>query len=81
MADAGAHEGSLHDSFFWSVEFWGAIMSNNGPSRHGNGRLLIMLLLLSGIMSLLVGPVTAVLMIPRILDWPVGGGVFWLNGT
>lgn len=56
-------------------------MSNNGQSRHGNGRLLIILLLLSGIMSLLVGPVTAVLMIPRTLDWPVGGGIFWLNGT
>ncbi|KAK9423291.1 hypothetical protein SUNI508_04185 [Seiridium unicorne] len=32
-------------------------------------------------MSLLVGPVTAVLMIPRILDWPIGGGVYWLYGS
>lgn len=29
----------------------------------------------------MAGPATAVLMIPRMLDWPVGGGMFWLNGT
>lgn len=31
-------------------------------------------------MALVAGPASAVLMIPRVLDWPAGGGVFWLNG-
>ncbi|KAH7250825.1 hypothetical protein B0J15DRAFT_561386 [Fusarium solani] len=34
-----------------------------------------------GALALLAGPAAAMLMIPRTLDWDIGGGVFWLNGS
>lgn len=41
---------------------------------------MVVLILVGGILALIAGPAAAVLMIPRVMDWPVGGGVFWLNG-
>jgi hypothetical protein len=40
----------------------------------------LVLLFLSCLIAVLVGPATAVLMIPRTLDWKVGGGIYWVNG-
>lgn len=34
-----------------------------------------------GILAVMAGPASATLLIPRDRDYPVGGAVFWLNGT
>lgn len=44
-------------------------------------RGFVLLVLVGGGLALLAGPAAALLMIPRQLDWPVGGGVYWLNGN
>lgn len=42
---------------------------------------LIALLLVGSLLALVAAPATAVLMIPRVKDWKVGGGVNWLIGA
>ena len=42
---------------------------------------LIALLLAGSLLALVAAPATAVLMIPRVKDWQVGGGVHWLIGA
>lgn len=71
-----------YHSFFWSMEFWGAITNNNFKSSIPCLKQMALpgLLLVGGIFGLMAGPSTAVLMIPRPRDWPVGGGIYWLNG-
>lgn len=44
-------------------------------------RGFVLLVVVGGGLALLAGPAAALLMIPRQLDWPVGGGVYWLNGN
>ena len=36
---------------------------------------------MSGVIAVLAGPTTAVLMIPTQKDWLGGGAIWWLNGT
>lgn len=66
-------------SFFWSLEFWGAARSYRSRPLF-QGILMIGILIIGGIMALLAGPATAILMIPREMPWPAGGAIFWLNG-
>lgn len=66
-------------SFFWSLEFWGAVLSYN-TRRWRQNYIVVGLLILAGVLATIAGPATAVLMIPRKLEWPVGGGIFWING-
>lgn len=65
-------------SYFWSSDFWGAV--NYKHPSPGRKTFIIMLLIVSGILAVLAGPTSAVLMIPREMDWKTGGGIFWLNG-
>ncbi|KAL2822272.1 hypothetical protein BDW59DRAFT_149635 [Aspergillus cavernicola] len=76
----GADRSFTQISFFWSLEFWGAVLSYNSR-RWRQNYIVVGLLILAGVLATLAGPSTAVLMIPRKLDWPVGGGIFWLNGS
>ncbi|KPM42359.1 hypothetical protein AK830_g4230 [Neonectria ditissima] len=66
-------------SFFWSSEFWGSITYKH-PSPFRKACIFVVLVI-AGIIAVLAGPTSAVLMIPRELDWATGGGIFWLNGT
>ncbi|WQF87210.1 hypothetical protein CDEST_12224 [Colletotrichum destructivum] len=66
-------------SFFWSVEFWGGVRSFRNQ-KWGQNIFLVGLLVVSGGLTLLAGPATAVLMIPRVMNLPTGGSIFWLNG-
>ncbi|KAK4201326.1 hypothetical protein QBC40DRAFT_324459 [Triangularia verruculosa] len=61
---------------FWVLHFFDACQR---PRQRRWG--LLILLLIGGLMGLLAGPASAVLMVPRELDWPVGGAYIWLNGT
>lgn len=69
-------------SYFWSAEFWGGMRCTQIMSRKQRWRRrgFVALVLIGGSLALLAGPATALLMIPRSQDWPVGGGIFWLNG-
>ncbi|KAF4948405.1 hypothetical protein FSARC_13756, partial [Fusarium sarcochroum] len=69
-------------SYFWSAEFWGGIFSRETSSgRRWRRAVLVFLIIAAGAIALMAGPATAVLMVPRTLDWAVGGGIFWLNGS
>ncbi|RFN53302.1 hypothetical protein FIE12Z_2452 [Fusarium flagelliforme] len=66
-------------SFFWSSEFWGSVAYKGAD--HLRKASIFGLLILSGLLAVLAGPTTAVLMIPRELEWKAGGVNFYLNGT
>lgn len=65
-------------SFFWSSEFWGSVRYKQAS--RGRKLLIFGLLVISGLLAVLAGPTSAVLMIPRELDWKIGGCNFHLNG-
>ncbi|KAI5457074.1 hypothetical protein BGZ63DRAFT_417405 [Mariannaea sp. PMI_226] len=69
-------------SYFWSAEFWGGVASINTSSRRVWRRyFFVSLVFISGILAIMAGPAAAVLMVPRIMDWSIGGGIFWMNGS
>ncbi|PNP59716.1 hypothetical protein FNYG_14847 [Fusarium nygamai] len=72
-------------SYFWSPEFLGSLGWARGEDVPYGQRwkrcAFILLVFIGGALALLAGPATAVLMIPRKIDWPVGGGIYWLNGS
>ncbi|KAJ4312864.1 hypothetical protein N0V84_009718 [Fusarium piperis] len=73
-------------SYFWSPEFlgslsWGLRCRNVSRAQRWKRRGFVLLVFIGGALALLAGPATAVLMIPRRIDWPVGGGIYWLNGS
>ncbi|RSL43929.1 hypothetical protein CEP54_014890 [Fusarium duplospermum] len=62
-------------SFFFSSDFWAGVSFS-----HPRKMRIIALVVTSGLIAPLVGPTSAVLMIPRELSWAAGGGYLWLNG-
>ncbi|KAK3988868.1 hypothetical protein QBC44DRAFT_370696 [Cladorrhinum sp. PSN332] len=68
---------------FLSRDFWIANFDSNqaGSRRWPHRWCFLLLLLVSGLLALLAGPASAVLMIPRELVWDAGGVNVWLNGT
>jgi hypothetical protein len=85
LVDAGIPLGLLGSgiwysslSSFWSKEFWGALRW----SLTGYKRLrFLFLLVLAGATVTVVGPASAVLMLPRSQSIPAGGTSFQLDGT
>lgn len=67
----------ISGSFFWSQEFWGSTQYEQAMLRKAG---IFGLLIISGILAVLAGPTTAVLMIPRELEFKAGGANFYLNG-
>ncbi|CRK18416.1 hypothetical protein BN1723_011577 [Verticillium longisporum] len=65
-------------SYLWSSDLWGSIKYKHASVLRKFG--LVLLLFVSGIITVLAGPSSAVLTVPRVMDWPAGGGRFWLNG-
>jgi len=54
-------------SYLWSLEYWACLTSKNGPSRH---KIIIFLVIPSAFgLGLVVGPASAIAMIPRIIDY------------
>ncbi|KAI8714884.1 hypothetical protein NCS52_01209300 [Fusarium sp. LHS14.1] len=70
-------------NYFWSAEFWGGIRCTQIMSRKQRWRRrgFVAVVLIEGSLALLASLATALLMIPISQDWPVGGGIFWLNGS
>ena len=79
MLGAGIDMSKL--SFFWSREFIGGLRGLVKGSRRYRKVQLVVFLLLAGALSLLAGPACAVLLVPQIQDWPIGGTPVSLNGT
>ena len=67
----------ISGSFFWSQEFWGSTRYEEAMLRKAS---IFGLLIISGLLAVLAGPTTAVLMIPRETEWKAGGANFYLNG-
>ncbi|KAF5008354.1 hypothetical protein FDECE_5397 [Fusarium decemcellulare] len=68
--------------YFWSPEFLGCLLLDKTMPRkqRWKRRGILFFVAISGMLALVAGPAAAVLMIPRRKDWPVGGGIYWLNG-
>ncbi|GAW19346.1 hypothetical protein ANO14919_088320 [Xylariales sp. No.14919] len=75
----GADQAFTQISFFWSLEFWGGVLSYCRVEKNHLRYRLLALLCFGGLLALTAGPAVAILVIPRMIPWPVGGGIFWLN--
>ncbi|KAF5251259.1 hypothetical protein FANTH_3694 [Fusarium anthophilum] len=71
-------------SYLLSPEFlgglkqsWGQPMSVRDKFKR---RCFVVLIIVGCFLALLAAPATAVLMIPRVKDWNIGGGIYWLTG-
>ncbi|KXJ85447.1 hypothetical protein Micbo1qcDRAFT_209995 [Microdochium bolleyi] len=77
----GSDKAIAQPSFFWSIDFVGGVKAYLKRSNLIGGILFGALLVFGGISALFVGPATAILMLPREMEWPVGGGILTLNKT
>lgn len=67
--------------YFWSAEFLGGVfLPQANPHQRWRRVGFVLLIVTSGFMAATAGPAAAVLMIPRRLEFPVGGSIFWLIG-
>ena len=64
-------------SYLWSVEFWGSISSNHLAARR---RIVMSLIITTAIiLAAIVGPSSAILLVPRLEHWPSGCTDIWLD--
>ncbi|KAK3620433.1 hypothetical protein LTR56_023405 [Elasticomyces elasticus] len=66
-------------SFFWSPEFWGAMIY--APLTRRKRAILGGTLMIAGLVAVSAGPSCAILLVPRDQEWNAGGGTFYLPGT
>ncbi|KAF5628821.1 hypothetical protein F52700_7914 [Fusarium sp. NRRL 52700] len=71
-------------SYLLSPEFLGGLKQSwDQPMSTRNKfkrRCFVALIIVGCLLALLAAPATAVLMIPRVKDWNIGGGIYWLTG-
>ncbi|KAL3466883.1 hypothetical protein BJX64DRAFT_301326 [Aspergillus heterothallicus] len=70
-----------HPEYFFSKEFYGGLKYVPGPGNKLRKVLFIIVIIISGIIAILAGPSSAVLLVPKSQDWSAGGTQFYLNGT
>ena len=66
-------------SYLWSMEFWASLTS--GIPRTYRRYFLLLLIPLSILLATVCGPSSAVLLVPRLQDWPGGNTDIWINAT
>lgn len=66
-------------SYLWSKEFMGTLKARFRSSYVKWS--LILLIVTGSVLFVTVGPSTAIIMRPRLRDWPAGGSQFYLNAT
>ncbi|KAL8628500.1 hypothetical protein Q9189_005816 [Teloschistes chrysophthalmus] len=66
-------------SYLWSMEFWGSVRSNHLSLKRKCGLVAIMVSAIS--LAAVVGPSSAILLIPRLAYWPGGSTHIWINIT
>ncbi|KAK2788316.1 hypothetical protein FQN53_003850 [Emmonsiellopsis sp. PD_33] len=65
-------------SYLWSKELWAIA----GPTaKSWSGALFLLSLVTATVLAPFIGPASALLMIPKLSDWEVGGTDFWINAT
>ncbi|KAF5571507.1 hypothetical protein FPHYL_253 [Fusarium phyllophilum] len=71
-------------SYLLSPEFLGGLKQSWGQPMSARDkfkrRCFVALIIVGCLLALLAAPATAVLMIPRVKDWNIGGGIYWLTG-
>ncbi|KAG5795502.1 hypothetical protein H9Q69_005436 [Fusarium xylarioides] len=71
-------------SYLLSPEFLGGLKQSWGQPMSARDkfkrRCFVALIIVGCLLALLAAPATAVLMIPRVKDWDIGGGICWLTG-
>ena len=65
-------------SWFWSPDFWCSVRYQAPWHRK---TFFLLTLVLAGLLAVMAGPATAVLVIPRSRVWPAGGSSFFLQGS
>lgn len=64
-------------SYLWSMEFWGSLRSNHLSCRK---RCYLVVIVIGGIfLAAVVGPSSAVLLVPRLAYWPAGSTHIWID--
>ena len=66
-------------SYLWSTEFWGSIASKNLAWRRKCR--LIAFVFFSIVLAAVIGPSTAILLVPRLDYWSAGSTHIWMNIT
>ena len=66
-------------SYLWSMEFWGTACSEHLPVRRRIGIICVISIAIS--LATVIGPSSAILLIPRLAYWPAGSTDIWLNAT
>ncbi|ORY16563.1 hypothetical protein BCR34DRAFT_476003, partial [Clohesyomyces aquaticus] len=66
-------------SYLWSKEFMGTLKARFRSSYVKWS--LIILVVIASVLFVTVGPSTAIIMRPRLSNWPAGGSQFYLNAT
>ena len=67
--------------FYFTKEFYGALTYLASQRKRGRKIAFLFLLVVCGLTSLLAGPASAVLLVPKTQAYPAGGTKFYLNGT
>ena len=66
-------------SYLWSSEFWGSLRSKSLPLRR---RCCLVVVIVGAIaLAAVVGPSSAILLVPRLAYWPAGSTYIWINVT
>ena len=66
-------------SYLWSSEFWGSVRSKNlSPGKRCS---LIAIIVGAIALAAVVGPSSAILLVPRLAYWPAGSTYIWINVT
>ena len=66
-------------SYFWSMEFWGTVCSQNIPAK--SKLRLLSVVAASIFLAAVTGPSSAILLVPRSNYWPAGSTDIWINIT
>lgn len=66
-------------SYLWSTEFWGSVASKQLALKRKC--ILIALVVFCIVLAAVIGPSTAILLMPRLDYWPAGSTHIWLNVT
>jgi hypothetical protein len=67
--------------FYFSKEFYGALMYLAFQRNRWSKFSFLVVLVVCGLTSLLAGPASAVLLVPKVQAYPAGGTTFYLNGS
>ena len=66
-------------SYLWSMEFWRTASSKHLPVYRRIGIISVITIAIS--LAAVIGPSSAILLIPRLAYWPAGSTDIWLNAT